>query len=321
MFVLRMKTVILLLGFLLIFSRCKNTIPDTEITIDIKDGMATTAIARLLKDNKIIDSKTVFIVWVKLKGYEKSLNVGRYKFSENMPFNQIIKLMKQANAGVVKILIPEGFSSFEIAEKLEQAGFGKKEKYLEIINNQKLEGYLFPDTYFFNHKMTEQQILDEMRRNFDAKFNPIFDEAVLKRALQLGKSEIIILASLIEKEAKLDVERPMISSVIYNRLKKGQYLQLCATVEYVYQMKFGNRKSRLFFQDLKIKSPYNTYRQKGLPIGPICSPGLASLKAAIYPADTKYYFYVKNKNNDGSHIFSKEFNEHIRAKKGIKTKL
>jgi UPF0755 protein len=265
-----------------------------------------------LQENRVIDSKTMFIIWVKLKGYEKSLNIGRYKFNQNMSFQDIIFNMKQAKSGSLKILIPEGFSSFEIAEKLEKLGLGKKSKYLELINQQNLEGYLFPDTYFFTDKMTEQEILSEMKKNFEIKVNPIFEDA--KFDLKLTKDQIIILASLIEKEAKLDSERPLISSVIYNRLKKGQYLQIDATVQYLFEKYYGKRKERLFFNDLKIKSPYNTYRQKGLPIAPICSPGLNSIKSAIYPKTTRYYFYVKNKNNDGSHIFSEKFNDHIRAK-------
>ena len=127
---------------------------------------------------------------------------------------------------------------------------------------------------------------------------------------KLSKAEIIILASIIEKEAKLDSERPKIASVFYNRLCTGKTLQSCATVQYA----LDEHKDRLHYNDLKINSPYNTYKTKGLPPTPICSPGLNSIKAAIAPSNTKYLFFVKNNTNDGSHTFSEKYEDHVKAK-------
>ena len=291
---------------LLIFyflSTCLLFSSENKIRIQIKQGASTYAIAKMLKQNKIIRSEHFFVLLVRFEKATKQLKTGIYEFPPNTSTFSVIKQLKKGEGILTKIVIPEGFSKTEIAARLAANGLGDENKFLEIINQKNLEGYLFPDTYYFSETWSEEKILAEMQKTFE-----INTAALLKNVT--NKKELIIMASIIEKEAKLPSERPFISSVFYNRLKRGKYLESCATIQYA----LGARKERIFYDDLNIKSPYNTYRKKGLPPTPICSPGIDSIKAALNPANTNYLFFVKKKTNDGSHVFSKTFNEHVRAK-------
>ena len=166
-----------------------------------------------------------------------------------------------------------------------------------------LEGYLFPSTYQVAPKADEEQIITTMLNQFDT----VFTDEYKARAKKLGYTEnqIIIIASIIEKEAQVDEDRPKIASVIYNRLDDGMNLQMCSTVQYI----LGKAKPVLSVADTKIDSPYNTYIHSGLPKGPICSPGEASIKAALYPAKTDYMYFVVSEKLDGSHNFSKSYSK------------
>lgn len=190
---------------------------------------------------------------------------------------------------------------------MEKKGVCSGEKFLKIVKNKKLEGYLFPETYFFEPDSTEEKVIQTLTNQFEKKFSDDF----IKKAkeLKMSKEKIIILASIIEKEAKKDEERPLISSVFHNRIKKGWNLESCATVLY----SLGRHKDFLTYKDTKVNSPFNTYIHHGLPPAPISNPGIASITAALYPAVSDDMFFVAD--GSGTHRFSKYVEEHIKNKK------
>ena len=220
----------------------------------------------------------------------------------------------------VKVIIPEGLTIEETAHILKEsadvdsAGFvnlAKDEYFVRSsgINANTAEGFLFPNTYIFTKGETPSYVLQVMIK----KSLNIIDDSLRERAMEMGYTveQIMTIASMIEKEAMLDRERPIIASVIYNRLKKRMRLQVDATVQYA----LPEHKNKLLYSDLKVDSPYNTYIHKGLPPGPIASPGLKSIEAAFHPANTSYLYYVSR--GDGTHIFSKTMKAHIRAKRRV----
>jgi len=208
-----------------------------------------------------------------------------------------------------KITIPEGYTCYQIAELLEEKEVAEKESFIKLVkNNEKsCEGYLFPDTYELPKGFGAKNTLKILLSNFDK----LVDGKLKEKAEEIGFSldEIITLSSIIEKEAKYAEEKTLISAVFHNRLKEDMKLQSCATIQYI----LGKPKEKLSESDLKIDSSYNTYLYKGLPPGPICNPGLDSIKAALNPAEKDYFYFVLGEN--GKHIFSKTYEEHLKNKK------
>ncbi len=285
-----------------------NKINDNIVMLEIKNGMSVNSIAKILKEKNLIKSPFYFKLLIKLYHSEKSLMAGVYEFSYKDSYREIIDKLRKGREKNILVNIPEGFDKFDIAERLSSYNLGKKDTFLKIIDERNLEGYLYPDTYFFIKSMSEETIINKMYEEFLYKTKNLFTN-------DMDRQKIMILASIIEKEAKIDEERDLISSVFYNRLKKNILLQSCATVQYAIKMKTGKIKSRLLYKDLEIESEYNTYKNLGLPKGPICSPGIKSIIASINPKETDFLFFLTNKKHDGSHIFSKTIAEHEKAKK------
>jgi UPF0755 protein len=208
-----------------------------------------------------------------------------------------------------KITIPEGFTCLQIAELLDQKNIVEKEFFLKLTKygEKSYEGYLFPDTYEVPKKYGSENMLKLLLSNFN---RVVEDNKLRNKADKIGFSldKIIILSSIIEKEAKFTEEKKKVSTVFYNRLKKGMKLQSCATIQYILE----KPKERLDENDLKIDSPYNTYLYKGLPPGAICNPGLDSIMAALEPVKEDYLYFVLGEN--GRHIFSKTYQEHLKNK-------
>ncbi|WP_069649451.1 endolytic transglycosylase MltG [Caloranaerobacter ferrireducens] len=295
-----------------------------DVTIKIPSGSTTAKIAEILEENSLIRNKYIFRIIVRMKKVDGKLKAGEYSLNNKMDLYQIIDVLVKGNPKeTITFTIPEGYELSLIAEKLSKLNLVNKERFLELCNNvslfkkkfdflnelpegSNLEGYLFPDTYEVYKDAKEEEIIKKMLARFDQVYNDKIKDKAKK--LNLTMNEVITLASIIEREAKLDSERPLISAVFHNRLKKGWLLQSCATVQYA----LGERKEKLTYDDLKIDSKYNTYLYKGLPPGPIASPGIKSIEAAVEPANVDYLFFVVNK--DGSHTFSRSFNEHINAK-------
>jgi len=219
----------------------------------------------------------------------------------------------------VKLTIPEGYTDSQIGQALEKSGLVTQKDFVNEVQNwtdnsywvlkgvpndaHKLDGFLYPSTYSFSKKASSKTIINEMLKTFEKKMEPN-KEYITKNNLNIRN--IVITASLIEKEAGKNVDRPKISSVIYNRLNKNMPLQIDSTILYII-----GHKNKLYNKDLAVQSPYNTYLHKGLPPSPICNPGISSINAAIHPAKTDYLYYVLNSKTN-EHIFSKTYIDHMK---------
>lgn len=296
-----------------------------EIIVDIPNGSSTSKIASILKINDLIKSEFYFKFAAKQKGIGEEFKAGKYILNKAMTPDEIMNKIVRGETFVdtIKFTIPEGFELRQIIEKLSNIELNlDKERLIYLIENEdfnyeflkeipkgtnRLEGFLFPDTYIVKKDITEKEILELMLNRFD----DVFKDEYYTRAMELGMSikEVVTLASIIEREAMVSEERPIISSVFHNRLKNNMLLQSCATVQYI----LGERKKVLTYDDLEIESPYNTYKYTGLPPRPIASPGKSSIEAALFPDETDYLYFVAK--GDGSHAFSKTYSEHLRAKR------
>jgi UPF0755 protein len=285
--------------------------------IEISKGMNAKGIAHLLKEEKLIKNGLAFRVLAKMKGIEDRLQAGEYELSSSLNLSRILSKIEKGEVLAYPFTIPEGYNIRQIARILEEKGLIEKERFIELTKDSKfisqlgipaksLEGYLFPETYRISKGMKEKEIIKLMV----FQFNKAITQEDRKRAKELGFTfpEIIILASIIEKETSAPEERTLISAVFHNRLKAKRPLQSDPTVIYALGETFdGNLKK----EHLRIDSPYNTYRYRGLPPGPIGNPGKKAIHAALYPADVDYLYFVSR--NDGTHEFSSRLEEHNRA--------
>lgn len=300
--------------------------PSSDLSVKIEKGSTVGRIARELKDAGLIEYRWAFVLFAKVTGNADSFQYGTYVLNTDMDYLELVtNLQKTASfRATVTVMIPEGAELREIIATLDEKNVCTAEELWDAVENypfdydflqnlpereNRLEGYLFPDTYEFFEQSDAVTVLTKFLDNFEVKFS----QELRDRAREIGMSidEVVTLASVIEREAASDEDRATVSSVFHNRLNSTQYplLQSCATVQYVLQ----ERKPVLTYDDIKIDSPYNTYLYEGLPIGPIASPGLASIRAALYPETTDYYFFVVSA--DGTHIFSKTLAEHNAAVK------
>ncbi len=287
----------------------------STVSVKIEKGSTTTGIAELLDKKGLISSLPAFQLKSRLDHAE--YKAGTYDLSPSMTMDEIEKILVEgrSNENTVEVTIPEGYNLKQIAERLEDKGLCDAEDFLEETENGKfdygfmddmltdehrLEGFLYPDSYQFFENVEVHQIIDKMLARFDEVYKKAKKGANEDIVSDYSQMEIVTVASLIEREARLDSERADVASVIYNRLDKNMKLQIDATVQYA----LGNVKERLYNSDLKVQSPYNTYLNEGLPPGPIASPGKASIKAALQPNETDYLFYVVSAKGDGSHNFA-----------------
>jgi UPF0755 protein len=268
-----------------------------------------------------ITSEFNFMMFAKILGHSRDMKAGRYAIEPGASFHEIFSLLTSGKSMPFNITILEGLTLDKIAEDLSHnLNFSKEELIAAAsdrvvldslsIPGDNLEGYLFPDTYNFFYDETPRSVVHKMLIQFYANLPDSFAEKAKK--LGMSANEAVTMASMIESEAMLDSERPIISAVYHSRLKIRMRLQCDPTVIYA----LGGLDRPLYYNDLKIDSPYNTYKYYGLPPGPICSPGKASLEAAVNPAPVDYLYFVAK--GDGSHIFSRTNREHINAKNRIK---
>lgn len=277
-----------------------------SILVKIPDGASAKEIANILYQKKVISSPKLFLVLVKLKGDSVHLKKGTYLLKQNSYFQTFEKLEKGLSENF-KVTFPEGWTSYQIAQRLKAMGILDQEiLFLEMVKKQGLEGTLFPETYIFSPMSNPEEIIHAMSLEFKKKYRDEFK--IRARQLQMKDLEILTLASIIEREAQRADEMPLISSVYHNRLKKKILLQADPTVQYALsQGKYWQEK--LIYKDLKIDSPYNTYRYPGLPPGPICNPGLHAIQAALYPVRTNYLYFVAD--GAGRHYFFTNYKEHL----------
>ena len=290
-----------------------------SITFEVQPGMTLKQVTLELFNQKLILSPSAFQAIAYIQDKEKQIMVGEFSLSPSMLPTEIILRLTSGKTILYPLTIPEGYRITEIASLLDTQGLASSEVFIlqtqdkDLIKSMdiptdSLEGYLFPETYYLSKLTPEKKIVQKMVNTFKEK---VLKSQLLKSTKEspLSLHEIITLASLIEKETGLDSERKLISSVFHNRLRKNMRLQTDPTVIYAIEKFDGNIRKR----DLKIDSPYNTYRYKGLPPGPISSPGIKSIEAAIFPIKSNHLYFVSRQ--DGSHHFSSTLVEHNQAVK------
>ncbi len=325
-----LAVVALVFAGLLIMGGSTDLRQDMEVTID--EGSSTAAIGEQLDNAGIVRSGLYFRIFSRLNGLDGKYQAGTYSFaSGRWTTSQVCeKLIEggRSSLGEVKVTIVEGLTVKQIAQVLADAGLGTVDNYLDYAAHgdfseysyipeagteaepaTRLEGFLFPDTYMIDSSWSEEQIFDMLLAQFakvweDNGFQAKADER------DISVYDAVTMASLVEKEAKVEADRPLIAGVFYKRMDLGMLLESCATVQFI----LGEPKTNLTYADISIDNPYNTYINAGLPPGPIACPGKASLNAALNPEESDYlYFRAKT---DGSHRFSKTFEEHSTYQEG-----
>ncbi|UJF36416.1 endolytic transglycosylase MltG [Paenibacillus hexagrammi] len=302
---------------------------EQEVRIVIPQGAGSKQIAGLLESTGIIKNSFMFTYYLKYKKEGSRFQAGEYSMKPGITIDQIIDKLNKGDVvkeEMIRITIPEGYTIQQIAEKLgtqpgwsteaflaevDKPGEFQSEAVSSLPDNpeikHRLEGYLFPETYEFKKGTTEQEFIERSLQELDKKLSSLpsdWKEKLTSRHLTMH--QMLTIASLIEREVVVDEERALVSGVITNRLNQNMPLQIDATVQYL----LDKPKERLLEKDLQIQSPYNTYLHPGLPPGPIASPSLASIKAALYPEDTKYLFYVTKKDGSQGHLFAETYEQH-----------
>lgn len=288
-----------------------------KIEIDILKGMRPHEISYALEKEGIVKSAPLFYWLGRFTGGWSGLRAADYELSPSMTPLQLFKILKSGIGIQRSILIREGSSIFQVAETLEKEGLGTREAILKLLKSPELilafglkdegistlEGYLYPNTYFFDRKETAANLIKRMVEAFLHTWTPEFESRA--KEIGLSRKQVVILASMVEKETGASFERPVIASVFFNRMKKKMKFQSDPTTAYGMGETYSGNLTR---EDLKRPSPYNTYTVPGLPVGPISNPNPESVRAVLYPADTDYLYFVSK--NDGTHMFSKTYEEH-----------
>jgi UPF0755 protein len=301
-----------------------------EVSVTIPVGSSTQDVANVLRDAGLTSSVPWFRLQSRLGGYDGLYKSGTFSLNTNMSDGELMSILTRGilDEDLLTITIPEGWTAAQIGSYLEGLGLFTAGEFRNAMNNARfdydflhevpdrntrLEGYLFPDSYFVLKTSSPEDIISKML----VRFLEVYNEEKANSNSTLSMDEVIIRASIIEAEIRVPSERAACASVIQNRLNIGMPLQMDATVQYA----LGERKTRLMLADLEVDSPYNTYRFAGLPLGPISNPGRASIHAALNPANTNYYYYVVNNLETGSHEFTVTYEEFLAAKARYQTLL
>lgn len=290
-----------------------------EQFVEIPTGSGSAAMGRRLAEAGVVRSATTFRIAVWLQGSGRRLQAGDYRFDRPMSASEVADKIARGDVYTRAITFREGLTIREMAAQFESGGFGAASDFIEAARNAELirnldphardlEGYLFPDTYMLPRRATAADLVGRMVARFQKVMTPELQQQAAQRGLSVR--ELVTLASLVEKETGKPEERTIIAGVYTNRLRIGMGLQCDPTVIYALMLA-GRYDGNIRREDLRIDSPYNTYRYAGLPPGPIAAPGEASLHAAANPADVPYLYFVSR--NDGSHVFSTTYEEHNRA--------
>lgn len=315
----------------------EDLVPSPEIATDrgqveytLPEGRGAGGIGDDLESLGVLKSGQQFEFLVSLMGLESNLSAGDYVLKRNSSALSVVSaLTVHESAQVLRVTFPEGIRFEEMAIIAERAGFGTEQEFLEAVGaalpppafleafplGANLQGYLFPDTYFMPVGSTPAQLVAYMLRTLEERFTPELRSAAAARGLNTHQA--LTLASIVEREAVLEEERPLIAGVFYNRLEAGDTLGADPTVQYALSLvpgsveEFGYWKKEITLEDLKIESPYNTREVPGMPPGPIANPGLKSIEAVANPEDTEFYYFVADAvAGDGSHRFAVTFEEH-----------
>lgn len=286
------------------------------VMFTVERGSGLRGIANALEARGVIRNADAAVLVARLRGWDSSLKAGEYDLSPAEPTEDVLLRLISGRVRTYTAVLPEGIRASEIAARLEEAGLVERDAFLNAVDDpdlarslgvpaDNLEGYLYPETYEIPGDLSAKDIARVLVEQFNAAWGDIEPEA---QGLSLSKHEIVILASIVEKETAAPEERPLIAAVFLNRLRKGMRLETDPTVIYGIPNFDGNLRKR----DLLNKAnPYNTYQIAGLPPGPIASPGADALRAVVKPAETEYLYFVSR--NDGTHEFSKTYREHVNA--------
>ncbi len=301
------------------------------VKVEVPSGTSVKKVAEILKKQNLIRSKTVFYLSARYpffqhidifshKVYLLSLKSGVYDIKKSSSLGELFKILSSGAQEYVKIIIPEGLTCSKIAKKLEKNNVCSYEDFMKAVTSKELldlyeipfqsfEGYLFPDTYFFIPEMDSKEVLKKMVDNFFKKIKEIPET---KNISAKRLHDIVVLASIVEREYRVKSEAPLIASVFTNRLKRHIGLYSCATIAYIITEIQGKPHPDIItYNDLQIDSPYNTYKWAGLPPGPISNPGIVALSAAANPPKTNYYYFRLTDAKRGTHSFSTTFKSHI----------
>ncbi len=290
-----------------------------DFIFTVERGWTLSRTAQALAENQLIRSAESFIRLGKQEGQAEALKAGRYLLSPAMSSPEILEELVKGNLLTAKFTIPEGYTLRQIAKVFAEKGIAGEEEFWQCVkegqfdydfleglpaDEHRLEGYLFPDTYVIEIDESLESVINRMLKRYQEIW-----QALPPKQSNLSDREILILASIVQNEVKLDEERPIAAGIFYNRLAKNMLLQSCSTVQYY----FEEPKFPLLTSDTQIDFPYNTYIYQGLPPGPVGSPGKVSLESAMAPADTEYFYFVAREDGTGGHYFSKTLNEHNQA--------
>lgn len=301
-----------------------------DVVVIIPDGAPVKQIAAILKDSGLIKYERAFVKRLQNSQYKGKLKAGTYTLNTGMNTLQMIEVMCptiEYNEPIDKLVIPEGYTIEMIAARCAEQGICTEKEFLNAVQSvtksefpyladvpdgakvkYKLQGYLFPATYDIYETTTAESLVAWMLETFTNTYKGELEE----RATELGYNsyEVVTMASIVEREAKVEDERPRIAGVIKNRLAIDMPLQMCPTV--LYPLTDGMYdKSQVLYEDLELDSPYNTYKYSGLPVGPICNPGKACLEAVLYPEEHGYYYYHVDDEEKGTHVFTETYQEHV----------
>ncbi len=297
----------------------KNTAADGRNqlkVVEIAPGSSLSDIARELGAKQVITSELLFTIVATARRSTRNLKAGEYRFNTAMSPLEVLSRLEQGHVMLHEFTIPEGFTVKQIAERLEKSGLSDAEEFMRLtedsefcgklgVEGSTLEGFLFPDTYKIARGLSTRDVI----RIMIGRFWSVWAREAGEKGPIEGRSlrEIVTIASIIEKEALFDSEKPLVASVIYNRLDRNIPLQCDVTIRYP----LDNYGTHLTYADLKMDSPYNSYLYTGIPPTPICSPGLSAIRASLEPAETDYMYFVSM--NNGHHKFSLTLKEHNRA--------
>ena len=283
----------------------------------VRPGMSVSEIGKELYERGIIDSEMKFWWTAKLNGFENKVKSGTFAMQTGMTPRDALEILVYGNTVTIRFTIPEGFSVRDIAQRLDDEGLVKADAFISLAKTYRpypyveehenvryaAEGFLFPDTYEINGEFDAARIMQMMAENFDRRLTK--DMRDRAREMDLSIYELVTLASLVEKEAYHEEDRPIIAQIFLKRLRLGMPLQADPTVQYL----LDAPKEDLLYRDTEIESPYNTYQNVGLPPGPIASPGTASLMAVLHPADTNYLYFVADRN--GNNYYATNYADHL----------
>lgn len=298
-----------------VFLKAKPSKTHNEKIIDILPGSTPKHISNILAKERVVTSDTKFYLLIRILNRGKDIKAAEYQFFTDIGPLEVLDILTSGKPYLHKVSVPEGSSMNQIGDILENKEIVSKEEFLKAAHDSELlkrngieansaEGYLFPETYSFAKRSNGRDVVNKMLNTFQDNYDPAWD--VEGKKYNFSRQQIVTLASIIEKETGVPSERPLISAVMHNRLKQGMKLQSDPTVIYGIPSYSGNITKR----DLLTRTPYNTYTNYGLPPGPIASPGKESLRAAVFPANVKYIFFVSK--NDGSHTFTETYKEHLK---------